>query len=56
MCELRSGVSSNGRVALSERVLQIGADYIVTRNVKDFAASKIPAVTPAEMVEIIFRT
>jgi len=33
--------------------LQCGADYIVTRNVKDFAASKIPAVTPAKMCEII---
>lgn len=33
--------------------LQAGADYIVTSNVKDFAASKVPAVTPAEMVELI---
>lgn len=33
--------------------LQCDADYIVTRNVKDFAASKIPAVTPAKMCEII---
>lgn len=33
--------------------LNINADYIVTRNVKDFAASEIPAVTPAEMIEII---
>ena len=33
--------------------LQCGADYIVTRNVKDFKTSKIPAVTPAEMCEIL---
>lgn len=33
--------------------LEVGADYIVTRNVQDFAASEIPAVTPAEMIEII---
>ncbi len=33
--------------------LQCDADYIVTRNVKDFASSKIPAVTPAKMCEII---
>lgn len=33
--------------------LEVGADYIVTRNVKDFSASKIPAVTPAELLEII---
>ena len=28
---------------------KIGADYIVTRNVKDFAASKVEAVTPEEL-------
>ena len=33
--------------------LQINADYIVTRNVKDFTASQVKAVTPAEMIEII---
>jgi len=33
--------------------LQVNADYIVTRNVKDFTASKVPAVTPAELLEII---
>ena len=33
--------------------LQCGANYIVTRNVKDFEASKILAVTPAEMCEIL---
>lgn len=36
--------------------LQCGANYIVTRNVKDFVASKIPAVTPAEMCEIISKS
>ena len=33
--------------------LEVGADYIVTRNVKDFTASEIPAITPAEMIEIL---
>lgn len=33
--------------------LQVDADYIVTRNIKDFTASKIKAITPAEMIEII---
>ena len=33
--------------------LNVNADYIITSNVKDFAASKVPAVTPAEMVGII---
>lgn len=30
-----------------------GADYIVTGNIKDFKTSSIPAVTPAEMLEIL---
>ena len=29
------------------------ADYIVTRNVKDFAASEIPAVTPEDFCKIL---
>lgn len=31
------------------------ADYIVTRNIKDFQASTIPAVTPAQMLEMFLR-
>ena len=30
-----------------------GSDYIVTRNVQDFAESPVPAVTPAEFLETI---
>jgi len=33
--------------------LSFRADYIVTRNVKDFAASEIPAVTPEEFCRIL---
>ncbi len=33
--------------------LSLRADYIVTRNVKDFAASDIPAVTPEEFLNIL---
>ena len=29
------------------------ADYIITRNVKDFAASEIPAVTPEDFCKIL---
>lgn len=32
--------------------LNLRADYIVTRNVKDFVASEIPAVTPEEFLKI----
>ena len=33
--------------------LSLRADYIVTRNVKDFAVSDIPAVTPEEFLNIL---
>lgn len=32
---------------------EISADYIVTRNVNDFQYSKVKAVTPKELIEII---
>ena len=34
----------------------VHADYIVTENKKDFSASKIPAVTSAEMIDILHRS
>ncbi|MBR5913108.1 MAG: PIN domain-containing protein [Selenomonadaceae bacterium] len=36
--------------------LEVDADYIVTGNVKDFETSQVKAVTPAEMLEIIFNS
>lgn len=30
----------------------VGADYIVTRNVKDFEGSAVPAITPQEFLDI----
>ncbi len=36
--------------------LAVNADFIVTNNVKDFKSSKIPAVTPAEIIENFCRT
>jgi predicted nucleic acid-binding protein len=32
---------------------RIGADYIVTRNLQDFAASPVPAVSPREALDIL---
>lgn len=32
---------------------RIKADYIVTRNIKDFTKSKIPAIKPSELIERI---
>lgn len=31
----------------------INADYIVTRNKEDFSASTVPALTPAELLELL---
>ena len=30
---------------------RVGADYIVTRNQKDFAHSKVPAITPTDLLQ-----
>ncbi len=35
----------------SATATRIGADYILTRNVRDFAQSVVPAITPAEFVQ-----
>ena len=32
---------------------RIGADYIVTRNIRDFKDSKVPALKPTELLERI---
>ena len=32
---------------------RIHADYIVTRNLKDFKNSKVPAIPPSKLLEII---
>ena len=32
---------------------RIKADYIVTRNTKDFKKSVVPAITPAELFELL---
>lgn len=32
---------------------QVNANYIITRNVKDFSSSKIPALTPIDFIKII---
>lgn len=30
---------------------RIGAEYIVTRNVRDYSISRVPAIKPAELIE-----
>ena len=36
-----------------ECAVAVGADYIVTCNIKDYEHSKVKAVTPDEMIRII---
>ncbi|OEU59048.1 MAG: twitching motility protein PilT [Desulfobulbaceae bacterium S3730MH12] len=38
---------------LHESARHAGAEYIVTRNIKDFTKSKIPAYTPTEFLSMI---
>jgi predicted nucleic-acid-binding protein len=33
--------------------LRIGADYIVTRNLQDFTASPVPAISPRKALELL---
>lgn len=47
----RWGDFEDALVAQSAR--KIGADYIVTRNVKDFAESSVRAITPQELFAIM---
>ena len=35
----------------SECAAEYKADFIITRNVKDFAASMVPVITPSEFLE-----
>ena len=30
--------------------MRIGADYIITRNIRDFSKSRVTAFTPAELI------
>ena len=36
---------------LEECAVAVSADYIVTRNTKDFASSRVPAILPDEFLE-----
>lgn len=37
----------------AECAIAIGADYIVTRNIKDYAKSRVPAVSPNELLALV---
>lgn len=38
---------------VSETALRSGMDYIVTRNIRDYTKSSIPALLPGELLERI---
>ena len=38
---------------LAQCAAKIKADYIITRNVKDFSQSVVPAITPTELFEVL---
>ena len=38
---------------LSQTASRIGADYIITRNVKDFKYSRVPAILPEDFLKLL---
>ena len=47
---LRSGMSDFEDAAMAAAAGRISADFIVTRNVKDYTRSPVPAILPGELV------
>lgn len=47
---LHNGMTDYEDAVMSESACRIKADCIITRNIKDFKSSKVPAVTPAEFL------
>ena len=47
---LHNGMPDFEDAVMSESAYRINADCIVTRNIRDYSMSKVPAVTPAEFL------
>ena len=47
---LHNGMIDFEDAVMSETAYRIDADYIITRNTKDYKKSKVPAITPAEFL------
>ena len=47
---LHNGMIDFEDAVMSETAYRIDADYIITRNTKDYNKSKVPAITPAEFL------
>jgi len=50
---LSSGIKDFEDAVQSSLARRIKADHIVTRNIKDFINSEIPAISPSELIKII---
>jgi len=49
---LSSKISDFEDAVLDSIAHRVKADYIITRNTKDFAASKVPAISPADFCKL----
>lgn len=47
---LHNGMTDFEDAVMSESAYRIDADYIITRNTKDYIESKVPAITPAQFL------
>ena len=47
---MHNGMTDFEDAVMSESAYRIKADYIITRNTKDYSRSKVPAVTPGEFL------
>ena len=47
---LHSEMSDYEDAVMSETAYRVGAEYIVTRNVGDYVKSKVPAISPADLL------
>ncbi|MGS0765517.1 PIN domain-containing protein [Syntrophomonas curvata] len=51
---LASGISDFEDAVMAETAKRIGADCIVTRNIKDYDKAAVPVCTPAEFLDALF--
>lgn len=50
---LHSGMADFEDAVMSESAYRIKADYIITRNIKDYSKSKVPAISPSDFLMTI---
>ena len=50
---LQSRIADYEDAVMAETALWISADYIVTRNLRDYSRSPVPVLSPAELPAIL---